>query len=82
MNADEGSPKRLAIWLKARGLDSVALTVLDVAGPFSLIGAQLAYVLQPWAKGSGVDLGSLARVLEDPERRAELVRALQEEQTT
>jgi hypothetical protein len=60
-------------------LAGLAAAALQAAGPLSLLGAQILYLGQP-ALGAflpGDDIGALARTLEDPASRQQLVERLE-----
>ncbi|MCH7609883.1 MAG: hypothetical protein J4N82_03045 [Chloroflexi bacterium] len=52
------------VWLRHRGLDSWVADILEAAGPFTTILAQLSYMAVPFL-GDGLD--DIARSLEQPE---------------
>ncbi|MBI4772308.1 MAG: hypothetical protein HY784_18265 [Chloroflexi bacterium] len=60
-------------------LAGLAAIALQAAGPLSLLGAQILYLGQPGLSAflSGDDIGALARALEDPARRQQLVERLE-----
>ncbi len=61
-------------WLRRRGLDSLALALLEAAEPFALLGAQALYVAEPALRVffPGEAVGRWARSLEDPTSIARL----------
>lgn len=69
---------QIATSLKARGLDTAALTFLEVGQPLAFIGGQLLWLAQPalgllWPK---VEVRQLAQLLEDPAAVRRLMAAL------
>lgn len=65
--------------IRARGLESAALTLLDVVEPFAPLAAGLLRVLQPvsaWSGGSQW-MGWLTATLEDPDEVTRLRKELE-----
>ena len=60
--------RQIARWLNNQGLQGVVAFLLEVGRPFSILGAQAAYIVEPLfgsRRGLFQDLG---RFLEDPEQ--------------
>ncbi len=55
---------RAVVLLRQLGLDSLAADILEAAGPFTMLFAQLSYMAQPLF---GDGLNELGRSLEQPE---------------
>jgi hypothetical protein len=69
---------RIANWMKRYGLQDIAALVIDVAGPFRYLGAQVMYVFQPFF-GAGVNFArDLAVILEDGNKVESLLFKLRE----
>ena len=62
------------------GLEDGVAALLEAAGPFSMLGAQLIYVGQPLISGAipGEHVQALIRILEDAEDRQDFVTLLKE----
>lgn len=56
---------RIADYLRRKGLQDIAAFVLDMSGPFSYLGAQAMYMLEPFIDGGANFAHDLAVVLED-----------------
>lgn len=50
-------------FLRQRGLQGLAVWLLEASGPLALIGAQVLYMGQPFIRNSHID--ALAHLLED-----------------
>jgi|GEM_PF-412106 len=63
------------------GMNHLAATFMDAAGPLILVGAQVIYLLQPLMAGLVPDqhLQALAQTLEDPEQARSFTECLREE---
>ena len=69
---------RIATWLKRYGLHEFAAVVIEAAGPFRYLGAQVMYVLQPLL-GNGMNFAQdLALILEDGNKVEALLFKLRE----
>ncbi|MCH8337739.1 MAG: hypothetical protein IH858_02680 [Chloroflexi bacterium] len=64
VDAGGKTTQRAVVWLRHRGLDSWVADILEAAGPFTTILAQLSYMAVPFL-GDGLD--DIARSLEQPE---------------
>jgi hypothetical protein len=60
--------------LEARGMGGMMRLLVDIATPFSIIGAQVLWILQPIATlwGKGTAMGELAKWLENPDAMRDL----------
>lgn len=79
--------KRLTRWiepLRAAGLDGLVGTLLDVAEPFSPLGAQALWIAQPALSllAPADEIGGLAALLDDPAGVAWLRAALTAPEST
>lgn len=65
---EENTPTTWLDRAEARGMGGMIRTLLDIASPFSIIGGQLLWIVQPVATlfGKGNAVGDLARWLEQP----------------
>lgn len=72
----EGWAKSLHRW----GVKNLAASLLEALGPLAVFGAQVVYILQPFAgrTSSRDHLHVLAEMLEQPEQRQSFVRYLRE----
>jgi hypothetical protein len=64
----------LARKLRATGMGGMLAVLLEAAGPLSVIGAQVAYLVEPLI--GGAELRALGRALEDPEQVRQLIDGL------
>lgn len=64
VDAGGKTTQRAVVWLRHRGLDTWVADILEAAGPFTTILAQLSYMAVPFL-GDGLD--DIARSLEQPE---------------
>ena len=80
MNADQHIWHGWAETLHRWGLAEWAAVLLNVAGPLSLIAAQVVYLSQPLLAGNARrdSLEALARMLEDGAEREEFIKLLRE----
>lgn len=71
--------RNLQLW----GVSAWAAAFLDAAGPFTILGAQLLYLSEPWLNWmvSEEKIASLARLLEDPTNKRMFIELLQEAKT-
>ncbi len=69
----------LAVKLRAAGLDGIAFALLEGVAPLAWVGAQAAYLAEPFFGGSGGRLGEVARLLEDPAKLGDLLDDLRPE---
>jgi len=60
--------RQIARWLNNQGLQGVAAFLLEVGRPFSVLGAQAAYIVEPLFGSRKGLFQDLARLLEDPEQ--------------
>ena len=60
--------KQIARWINNQGLQGIVAFLLEVGRPFSVLGAQVAYIAQPLFGRQGKLFQDLARFLEDPEQ--------------
>jgi hypothetical protein len=79
MTTKEPPSKRLARRLDQAGLGSLAVFFLQAIAPLASIGAQLAYIMEPFAGGVDSIVGDMARVLEEPDRLMETIDLLRRE---
>ncbi len=70
-------------FLQRWGMGDVVATILETAGPLTVIGAQFLYLGQPFLQPSLPDghLQALAKLLEDPAETKTFTAFLREEQT-
>jgi hypothetical protein len=73
--------QRVARAISRRGLHLPALILLEAGRPFSFLGAQLLWIAQPGLRlfVPGVDVGRIARLLEEPETADALIGYLETE---
>lgn len=69
---------RIANWMRRYGLQDIAAMVIDVAGPFRFLGAQVMYVFQPFFGGKVNFARDLAVILEDGSKVESLISKLRE----
>jgi len=62
-----------------KDLRELTASLLEAAGPLSLLGAQAIYMLETFVPSRRADLRAWARLLEDPARVRQWVRAVREE---
>jgi hypothetical protein len=79
MSTTGTASERVADRLHRSGLHEIAEILLEVSRPFSLLGAQCIYLLEPLAGPTEGFMRDLANVLEDPEQREALLVALRRE---
>jgi hypothetical protein len=60
--------KQIARWLNDHSLQGIAAFLLEVGRPFSLLGAQAAYLAEPLFGGQRKVFRDFAQFLEDPEQ--------------
>ncbi len=77
MNADRAATDALADGLRKHGLEGPALFVLEAIGPLAVVGAQAAYLLEPFF-GPGGRARAVARLLENEQERAHFLGRLRE----
>jgi hypothetical protein len=81
MNFDHQIWDRWADTLYRWGLRDFAATMLEAAGPLTILGAQVVYILQPilgrWSQTG--TLPQLAALLEQPDQVREFIHYLREE---
>jgi len=70
--------ERIAGSLRRARLEGVAAAVLEACAPLAVLGAQAAYVVEPFLGGGGTRASDLARLLEDPAGVADLIERLRE----
>lgn len=60
--------------LEARGMGGLMRLLVDIATPFSILGAQVLWILQPIATlfGKGSAMGEFAKWLEEPNSMRDL----------
>ena len=80
MKHDSDLPTRLAGRLRRMGLGEVSATLLEALKPLAVLGSQTAIVLSPLLGGRDGEMQSLARMLEDPEEMADLIKMLREDE--
>ena len=71
---------RISRWLLQLGLQDIAATLLEFAGPFNYLGAQAFYIAEPLLGDRGTLLHDFARVLEDDGEIAILIDRLQDKE--
>jgi hypothetical protein len=73
----DGWAQKLHRW----GLDGFVASLLEAAGPLTVLGAQVVYILQPLfgRRASGRGMNMLAEMLEEPEQVRLFVHYLREE---
>jgi hypothetical protein len=59
-------PPRWTAFLRRTGLNGLAAALLEAAGPFTWLAAQVGYGLAPLTGGARSDIERLATALEDP----------------
>lgn len=69
---------RISRWLLHLGLQDIAATWLEFAGPFNYFGAQALYIAEPLLGERGKLFHDLARVLEDEGEISALINRLQD----
>ena len=76
---DDRSPfaDRVSARLRRAGWGPLAATLLEAAGPLSLVAAQLGFLVEPLV--GRPEVGELSKLLEDPDGVADLVRRLRAE---
>ena len=70
---------QIARWLNDQGLQGIAAFLLEVGRPFSVLGAQVAYIAEPLFGGQRKLFQDLAQFLEDPEQIDALIDQLNHE---
>lgn len=60
------------------GVQNLVASFLEAAGPLTLVGAQLVYLLQPFLRGRSTQLSLLAGMLEDQEQAQAFAKYLRE----
>jgi predicted membrane protein len=78
MNPERAGVERVAGWLRRVGLDSLAAFLFEAAGPLTILGAQAAYLVEPFMGEAGAPIQDLAQILEDPDQVTELVERLRQ----
>ena len=68
MKDQPNKTRQIASWLNDQGLQGVAAFLLEVGRPFSILGAQAAYIVEPLFGSQRGLFQDLARILEDPEQ--------------
>jgi len=81
MNFDRQIWDRWADSLYRWGLRDLAASLLEAAGPLTIVGAQMVYILQPLVGhgSTNTSLNALANLLEQPENVRNFVHILREE---
>jgi hypothetical protein len=79
MNVDEDFLQRIADRLQGAGLADFAVFILEASGPFSFLGAQIVYMIEPLMGLTQNDFHKLGRILEDPDQVLELAKRLRQE---
>ncbi len=77
---DDRSPfsNRVSDRLRRAGLGPLAATLLEAAGPLSIVAAQLGYFVEPLI--GRPEVGELSRLLEHDDQLSDLVRRLRTEE--
>jgi hypothetical protein len=81
MNFDHQIWDRWVESLQRWGLGDFVASLLEAAGPLTIVGAQVVYILQPFW-GPRQSLQSLADMLENPDQVRSFVQYLREGTTT
>jgi hypothetical protein len=71
--------RKIARWLNNQGLQGIAAFLLEVGKPFSVLGAQAAYIAEPLFGGRRKLFQDFARFLEDSEQIDTFMDQLNEE---
>jgi hypothetical protein len=71
--------ERIAARLRQVRLEGFAAGLLEACAPLAVLGAQAAYIVEPFLGGAGPRASELARLLEDPGGIADLIERLREE---
>jgi hypothetical protein len=79
MNVNEDFLQRIAGRLQGAGLEDFAAFILEASGPFSFLGAQIVYIIEPLMGLTTNDFHKLGRILEDPDQVLELAKRLRRE---
>jgi hypothetical protein len=72
--------KKFVRWLRQMGLNGLAASLLEAAGPLASVGAQVTYMIEPLIGTRDSQISELARTLEDPEGVLQLIEALRSEE--
>ena len=72
--------KKFVRWLRQMGLNGLAASLLEAAGPLAYLGAQVTYMIEPLIGTRDSQISELARTLEDPEGVLQLIEALRSEE--
>jgi len=83
MDEDQQIWRSWARFLQHWGLEQWVASILEVAGPLSVLGAQLVYLCSPLLKNTlpATQLDALARMLEDTGHTQAFVSCLREART-
>jgi hypothetical protein len=72
--------KQFVRWLRQVGLNGIAASILEAAGPLAYLGAQVTYIVEPLIGKRGGQISELARTLEDPHEVLRLIESLRSEE--
>jgi hypothetical protein len=81
MNSNQYTWRKWASFLQHLGVIDLSISLLEIAGPLTMIAAQVVYFCQPLIRWL-VPLENsqiLAEMLDEPDARREFVRLLKEE---
>jgi hypothetical protein len=83
MDEDQQMWRSWARFLQRWGLEQWVASILEVAGPLSVLGAQMVYLSSPLLKNAlpVTQLDALARMLEDTSHTKAFVNCLREAHT-
>lgn len=79
MNAQQAQQDRVVDWLLQMGLADFAATSLEAAGPLTVVGAQLAYLVEPLFSDRNNTVRAIAVTLEDDRQLKAFIARLREE---
>lgn len=74
------SVHNVARLLKRGGLGTIVAAMLEAARPLHVLGAQAAFIIDPFFGGDEGALSQFGHVLEDPEAFADLISVLRDEE--
>jgi hypothetical protein len=79
MTGTDTSVDRVVRWLQRAGLNGPVAFLIEAAGPLVPLGAQVAFLLEPFFGTVEHPFGDLARLLEDPSQVSTLIENLRGE---
>jgi hypothetical protein len=71
----KGSYEEILLWIQQRELGDLVASLLEGLEPLTLVGAQIAFLLEPLA---GSNLEQIGEILEDPEECRDFIAELRE----